>query len=219
VIPALSGVRNAAVQAAVLLVIVVYLFLGSLRRFQRMFGWLTDLYGWLLGWLLRWRWIAVPAFVAVVAASFWTLGRLGAEFLPAVDDGRVMVKVKLPTGASLLETQAVIDRLEQVVLGDEMVDSVFALVGGKVWGLYTYEIRVCVAGPDQARISSSFGPGQGGGIGSVRIESGGYGSIVDPRRRGHPLPGRPGVLQPPGDDSRGAIDEPDGCREPGAEPR
>ena len=109
-------------------------------RFQRMFGWLTDLYGWLLGWLLRGRWIAVPAFVLVVAAAYWTLGRLGAEFLPAVDDGRVMVKVKLPTGASVLETEAVIHRIEQLVLGNEMVDSVFALVGGKVWGLYTYEI-------------------------------------------------------------------------------
>ncbi len=109
-------------------------------RFQRVFDRITDAYGWLLERVLWGRWIAVPAFLAVLVATFALLGRLGTEFLPAVDDGRIMVKVKLPTGASVHETDAVLGQIERLVADDELIDSAFTLVGGKVWGLYTYEI-------------------------------------------------------------------------------
>ena len=109
-------------------------------RFQRVFGRITDAYGWALGWAISGRWIVVSAFVAAVVAGFWQLGRVGAEFLPAVDDGRVMIKVKLPTGASVHETDAVLRKIEEKIADDDLIESAFTLVGGKVWGLYTYEI-------------------------------------------------------------------------------
>ncbi len=51
-----------------------------------------------------------------------------------------MVKVKLPTGASLAETDKVLARMEKEIGEDERIESLFTLSGGKVWGLYTYEI-------------------------------------------------------------------------------
>jgi multidrug efflux pump subunit AcrB len=66
--------------------------------------------------------------------------RLGSEFLPMMDDGRVMVKVKLPTGASVAETNRVLREIENRIGGDQRIASLFTLAGGKVWGLYTYEI-------------------------------------------------------------------------------
>jgi multidrug efflux pump subunit AcrB len=57
-----------------------------------------------------------------------------------MDDGRIMVKVKLPTGASLAETDGVLRRIEEAIAGDELIESAFTMSGGKVWGLYTYEI-------------------------------------------------------------------------------
>ncbi len=109
-------------------------------RFQRLFGQVTEGYGWALGWVISGRWIVVPAFIAAVVAAYWLLGRLGAEFLPTMDDGRVMIKVRLPTGASVYQTDAVLRQIEQKIAGDELIESAFTLVGGKVWGLYTYEI-------------------------------------------------------------------------------
>jgi HAE1 family hydrophobic/amphiphilic exporter-1 len=109
-------------------------------RFERLFDRITDGYGWMLKWSLRGRWIVVLLFVAVVVAAGLLVGRLGSEFLPQMDDGRIMVKVKLPTGASLDQTNQVLRRIEQQIGQDELIESSFTLVGGKVWGLYTYEI-------------------------------------------------------------------------------
>lgn len=108
--------------------------------FQRIFALLTEAYGWLLGQVIRGRWITVSAFLATLAMAFGVLGRVGTEFLPPVDDGRVMIKVKLPAGASVLETDAVLRQIEQQITDDELIEIAFTLVGGKVWGLYTYEI-------------------------------------------------------------------------------
>jgi hydrophobe/amphiphile efflux-1 (HAE1) family protein len=109
-------------------------------RFERVFGWVTDQYGALLGLALRRRWLVVGAFalVAVVGALF--LLRVGSEFLPSMDDGRIMVKVRLPTGASVEQTNQALGQIEAKLTGDPIVESTFTLVGGKVWGLYTYEI-------------------------------------------------------------------------------
>ncbi len=109
-------------------------------RFERFFERLTVAYGWLLSWVLRGRWIVAPLFGLVLLAAVLLMGRLGSEFLPQMDDGRIMVKVKLPTGAALGETDRVLHRIEQAIGKDELIESSFTLVGGRVWGLYTYEI-------------------------------------------------------------------------------
>jgi hydrophobe/amphiphile efflux-1 (HAE1) family protein len=109
-------------------------------RFERFFAWVTDGYAWLLRGTLRGRWIVVPLFGVVLAAGIFLLPRLGSEFLPKMDDGRIMVKVKLPTGAALAETDRILRQIEEKIGRDELIESSFTLVGGRVWGLYTYEI-------------------------------------------------------------------------------
>jgi len=109
-------------------------------RFERFFERVTAGYGWTLERAVRRRWIVIPGFVAVLVVAVLLMGRLGSEFLPQMDDGRIMVKVKLPTGASLAETDAVLADIEKRIGDDEQVESLFTLSGGKVWGLYTYEI-------------------------------------------------------------------------------
>jgi hydrophobe/amphiphile efflux-1 (HAE1) family protein len=109
-------------------------------RFERAFAWTTDGYGWLLRGTLRGRWVVVPLFGTVLAASIYLLPRLGSEFLPQMDDGRIMVKVKLPTGASLAETDHVLRQIEEKIGQDDLIESCFTLVGGRVQGLVTYEV-------------------------------------------------------------------------------
>ena len=57
-----------------------------------------------------------------------------------MDDGRVMVKVKLPTGAALTETNKILSQVEEKLVGDPLIESYVTMAGGKVWGLATYEI-------------------------------------------------------------------------------
>jgi len=109
-------------------------------RFERFFSRFTEVYGWVLYRVIRWRWIVIPASVLVILAAVILLGRLGGEFLPLMDDGRLMVKVKMPTGASVHETNAALHRIEQQIADDPLIESMFTLAGGQVKGLTTYEI-------------------------------------------------------------------------------
>jgi len=109
-------------------------------RFERFFAWITRGYGWTLGYVLKARWAVISIFVLILAGALLLMPRVGTEFLPAVDDGRIMVKVKLPTGASVYETDRVLAQIEAKLADDPLIASYYTLSGGKVWGLYTYEI-------------------------------------------------------------------------------
>jgi len=65
---------------------------------------------------------------------------VGSGFLPQADDGLIMVKVKMPVGTAMAETFKVIRNIEDEVKKLPYVESFFSLVGGKIWGLVTYEI-------------------------------------------------------------------------------
>lgn len=97
-------------------------------------------YGWLLRRVLRARWMALAVFVALAALGVFLFKQAGAEFLPPLDDGRVMVKVRMPAGAALERLDAINAQIEALVRGDPRVRSAFAMTGGAVRGLYTNKI-------------------------------------------------------------------------------
>jgi multidrug efflux pump subunit AcrB len=109
-------------------------------RFARFFAWITDGYGRLLELALRRRLAVIGTFIFLLVGAIVLFPYLGSEFLPRMDDGRVMVKVKLPTGAALTETNKILGQVEEKLAGDPQVESYVTMAGGKVWGLATYEI-------------------------------------------------------------------------------
>jgi len=113
---------------------------GQATWFERYFERVTEGYGRVLSWTLQRNWMVVAASAAVLIIGIALLGGLGSEFLPQMDDGRIMVKVKLPAGASVSETDRVLAEIEKLIGRDDNIESMFTLSGGKVWGLYTYEI-------------------------------------------------------------------------------
>jgi CzcA family heavy metal efflux pump len=130
---------------AVTPVILALLLRGKTRAahetfFERFVHRLTRAYGRSLERALRWRTATIAIFVGVAAVAVVLLPRLGTEFLPRMDDGRVMVKVRLPTGAALSQTDAALKQVEAMVKDDPLIESAFTLAGGRVWGLYTYEV-------------------------------------------------------------------------------
>jgi HAE1 family hydrophobic/amphiphilic exporter-1 len=138
-------VISLAVAVSVTPMIMATLFGGSRAKreagwFELLFTRFRDDYGWVLERVIGWRWVAVLVFLLALIAAYALLGRLGSEFLPLIDDGRVMVKVKMPTGASVRETDQVLQKIEEQIAGDPLIQSKFTLAGGQVKGLTTYEI-------------------------------------------------------------------------------
>ncbi len=84
--------------------------------------------------------MVVTASILFLFGAIVTVQKLGSEFLPQMDDGRVMVKVRLPTGASVWQSSEALRRIEALIADDPLIESCFTLAGGKVWGIYTYLI-------------------------------------------------------------------------------
>ena len=82
--------------------------------------------------------IVVTIFLFLV--GIWFFISLGSQFLPNADDGMITAKVKMPTGTAVSETGKVLTQIENIVKDLPHIENFSTLVGGKVWGLITYEI-------------------------------------------------------------------------------
>jgi HAE1 family hydrophobic/amphiphilic exporter-1 len=109
-------------------------------RFERQFDRITEAYGRALERALDHRYPVLAVFIAAALAGGYATTRLGSEFLPQMDDGRILVKVKLPTGAALAETDRVLRDIEQRIADDKRIESLFAMSGGRAVGTVTFEV-------------------------------------------------------------------------------
>ncbi len=113
---------------------------GPALFFDRIVDRGTAGYGRLLRGAVRFRWVVIAIFVALFFVGLYWARQTGSEFLPQVDDGRIMVKLRMPSGASVGETDRVLAEIEQQLEGVGDIKSIFAMAGGRVWGLATYEV-------------------------------------------------------------------------------
>lgn len=91
-----------------------------------------------LEWMLKFKYAVIFCFTLFIA--FCLTLNVGTEFLPRLDDGRIVVKLKMPAGTSVARVDEILKNVEMELKGDPTIESAFTLSGGKVWGLYTYEI-------------------------------------------------------------------------------
>ncbi|MCM8771164.1 MAG: efflux RND transporter permease subunit, partial [Candidatus Omnitrophica bacterium] len=84
----------------------------------------------LLKLILRHKVITLGSVAALFILSIFLVGTLGREFLPQIDDGKITVKVKLPVGSALEETDKVVKNLEAIIKEMPGVGKVYAMVGG-----------------------------------------------------------------------------------------
>jgi len=110
------------------------------RAFDLVIRGLMRAYAGALRFCLRARWLVILVTVALFVGAMFLAARLGSEFLPKLDDGRVMVKVKMPAGTAVHEVDRILGQIENQLNGLPEIESIFTLAGGKVWGLATYEI-------------------------------------------------------------------------------
>lgn len=82
---------------------------------DRFFERLNKLYSRALHVCLKFKWGTVAAAFAALAFSLFLFTRLGAEFIPALDEGDFAMQMTLPAGSSLSESIAVSDEAEKVL--------------------------------------------------------------------------------------------------------
>lgn len=100
---------------------------------------LVFIYKPILHWSLKLRWLVLLIFLLLMIPGYHYLQKTGSEFLPTADDGLITVKVIMPTGTAMEETDKVLQQIEKVIEEQEYIYGFATLAGGKVWGLVTTE--------------------------------------------------------------------------------
>ena len=102
---------------------------GVMGRVGRGIDWVRDGYASVVTRLVRVAAVAL-VLVAVCGGGIYLLGlRTPTSFLPEEDQGAFFVAVKLPDGASVTRTRAVVERVEGVAKGIPQIQNVLAIVG------------------------------------------------------------------------------------------
>lgn len=110
------------------------------RFFDYIIGGLLRRYSGILNLALRLRWLVIMLTLGFFGLGLWLYGFIGSEFLPKLDDGRVMVKLKMPSGTSVTEMDRILHQAEELLAEMPEIQDVFRLTGGRVFGLYTLEV-------------------------------------------------------------------------------
>ena len=110
------------------------------KNIDKMLGKLISIYKPLLKISLKLRWFVMLVVLGLFVLGIFFLQQIGTEFLPKADDGLITIKLKMPTGSSMEETDKVISQVDNFVKQQPYIDKYSSLSGGKIWGLVTYEI-------------------------------------------------------------------------------
>ncbi|MDH3316964.1 MAG: efflux RND transporter permease subunit [Gammaproteobacteria bacterium] len=113
---------------------------GVIRRgIDAVVGALQSAYVWMLRWCLKLRWLVPLPFVIGLWLA-WPVFLSGKQiFIPQIDDGRIRADLVADAGISLDEMNLTVERIEKLLGAQPEVESVFAQVGGYVFGRSQYE--------------------------------------------------------------------------------
>ena len=92
------------------------IFTGKEKPKQKIIVWVTERYGALMGWLLRWRFVALIAMALLGFASFELFSSIDREMLPRLAQRNLRVNVTLERAFSAEEMIAVFGNVEKVFL-------------------------------------------------------------------------------------------------------
>ena len=104
--------------------------------FEFCFGWLRTLYVRFVAFSLRVKIIFLVIYLLIVAAVGLLLQRMPTSYIPDEDQGILLVQVRLPSGSTLEQTEAVIAKVRSHFLENEKeaVENVMTAVGRNFGG-------------------------------------------------------------------------------------
>jgi multidrug efflux pump len=85
-------------------------------------GRIMRIFGAVLRFCLRWRWLVIAVTVALFAASVYGYGFIQQQFFPASDRPELVVDLSLPQNASIYETLARVEQFEKLLEGDPNIE-------------------------------------------------------------------------------------------------
>lgn len=109
------------------------------RLADGLIGGLIYLYKPLLHWSLKLRWLVLLIFVLLMIPGYYFLTKTGSEFLPPADDGLITIKMILPTGTSMEQTDKALIKVQDALSEQKYIDGYTTMSGGHIIGLVTYE--------------------------------------------------------------------------------
>lgn len=109
------------------------------RSADQIIEFLTAIYRPILKGALRFRWLVFLFFILLLIPGYLILEKTGSEFLPQADDGLITVKVLMPVGSPMTQTDQVLAKIRSLITDDPLIKTVSTLAGGRIWGLVTYE--------------------------------------------------------------------------------
>lgn len=93
----------------------------------------------LLHWSLKLRWLVLLIFLLLMIPGYNYLTKTGSEFLPPADDGLITIKVIMPPGTSMEQTDKALIKVQDALSEQKYIDGFTTMSGGHIWGLVTYE--------------------------------------------------------------------------------
>lgn len=102
---------------------------GFFRRFNAFFERTTNIYGRSVARLLRVSGIAILVYCGLLGLTYLGFTRVPVGFIPAVDQGYLIVDVKLPEGASLERTDTVAQRATKIILDTPGIGHAVGIIG------------------------------------------------------------------------------------------
>lgn len=107
-----------------------YLMRGAGRPVDRRDAFVMRRLMGVVGWTLRHRALTLLAGLGIFALSIWSATLLPTEFIPASDVGRSQIRVELPPGATISDTEEAVRALTARIEEVPEVRSVFAYANG-----------------------------------------------------------------------------------------
>ncbi len=101
----------------------------------------------LLGRAMRWRWATIGIAAALVAATLFSMTRLGTEFMPELDEGALLIETRKLPSVSLTESVQISTMVEKVVREFPEVETVVTKIGRpdlatEAMGIYQGDVYV-----------------------------------------------------------------------------
>ncbi len=102
---------------------------GTKEWHNPLMGWLTKLYGWALGFTIRWHWATVTFALAALTGAYLLSRTVGSEFLPHLDEGAIWVRGTLAPSTGPTEGVRVANQVRVIIAAFPEVRTATSQVG------------------------------------------------------------------------------------------
>ncbi|PAV31324.1 acriflavin resistance protein [Virgibacillus profundi] len=104
---------------------------GRRYWFDQFLGWVNSKYKRVLKWVLKHRKTTIAGTVIAIVASLALIPLIGAEFIPAADQGQMEIRVETDAGSSLDHTTEIVEKVnEKLTPYESVMETNYVTVGG-----------------------------------------------------------------------------------------